>query len=323
MVNSIQEWLALESLEWMMTSKDVVLFTRKASLNLEGTNCQYLSYTSIYIYFCINDRLHFIFSLSPHFDMSSSSMAFSVQAFSLLSTPKRLITYSLSRGVPNPVALRSNVTYSTSLCFNPTMFLLLRSLHKTFQIQLFCFWRSAMLRRAIQMYIVLCPIVCHAPHGDSDASYRSPDVLYVAPGISSLRSDFSHCTVLWNHSFWYPDCSRCFSSAASERLWKRLPFSPFFVLNTQNNPISDRRSRLCLSCTSDLTSEARIQVTSQLPLLDSIQYTYLTLDTHVYLCSYLSVWSAWRSLPIIPWRLRLHTLCMKCMTFLTYYPLET
>ena len=219
--------------------------------------------------------LHFIFSLSPDFDMSSSSMAFSVQASSLLSTPKRLITYSLSRGVPNPVALSSHVTYSTSLCFNPTMFLLLRSLHKTFQIQLFCFWRSAMLRRAIQMYIVLCPIVCHAPHGDSDASYRSPDVLYVAPGISSLRSDFSHCTVLWNHSFWYPDCSRCFSSAASERLWKRLPFSPFFFLNTKSSHFRPSKPPVpFLYDWSDLRSQDSSDLSTTSSWLNSIYLTY-------------------------------------------------
>ena len=292
LLNLLNEWWPLRMLYSLLERRAWTLRARTASISRIP---QYLS---------INHRLHFIFSLSPDFDMSSSSMAFSVQASSLLSTPKRLITYSLSRGVPNPVALSSHVTYSTSLCFNPTMFLLLRSLHKTFQIQLFCFWRSVMLRRAFQMYLVLLATICHAPHGDSDLSYSSPDVLYVAPGVSSLRSDFSHCTVLWNRSFWYPGCSRCFSSAASERLWKRLPFSPFFFLNTQNNPISDRRSRLCLSCTSDLTSEARIRVTYLSTPSSWLNSIYLPNSRHTCISMFLPF-------------------CMKCMTFLTYYPLET
>ena len=172
LLNLLNEWWPLRMLYSLLERRAWTLRVRTASISRIP---QYLS---------INHRLHFIFSLSPDFDMSSSSMAFSVQASSLLSTPKRLITYSLSRRVPNPEALSSHVTYSTSLCFNPTMFLL----------QLFCFWRSVMLRRAIQMYIVLCPIICHAPDGDSDASYRSPDVLYVAPGFPV--SDPTLATVL-------------------------------------------------------------------------------------------------------------------------------
>ena len=127
LLNLLNEWWPLRMLYSLLERRAWTLRARTASISL-----------------------HFIFSLSPDFDMSSSSMSFSVQASSVLSTPKRLIT-SLSRRVPNPVALSSNVTYSTSLCFNPTVFLLLRS-----------------LRKISQIHFVLFLTLSHAPQSNSD-----------------------------------------------------------------------------------------------------------------------------------------------------------